>query len=79
MIPYFLSAGVHLTRDLVEVRDAIRRRHPGVEVRLATALGPHPLLDDLVSERIRQVAGGLLEPSVPAPPAAPSGYPHGGG
>jgi sirohydrochlorin ferrochelatase len=56
MIPYFLSAGVHLTRDLVAARDELRRRHPGIDVRLGSALGPHPLLDDLVSERIRQVA-----------------------
>jgi sirohydrochlorin ferrochelatase len=56
MIPYFLSAGVHLTRDLVAARDEVRRRHPGVEFRLGSALGPHPLLDDLVGERIRQVA-----------------------
>jgi sirohydrochlorin ferrochelatase len=57
MIPYFLSAGVHLTRDLVAARDELRRRHPGVDVRLASALGPHPLLDELVWERINQAAG----------------------
>jgi sirohydrochlorin ferrochelatase len=52
MIPYFLSAGVHLTRDLSTARDALRSRHPGVEFRLGPALGPDPLLDRLVSERI---------------------------
>lgn len=54
MIPYFLSAGVHLLRDLTAARDALRRRHPGVEFRLGPALGPHPLLDELVTARIRQ-------------------------
>jgi sirohydrochlorin ferrochelatase len=55
MIPYFLSAGVHLLRDLTAARDALRRRHPEVEFRLGPALGPHDLLVQLVSERIRQL------------------------
>jgi sirohydrochlorin ferrochelatase len=55
MVPYFLSAGVHLVRDLAEARDDLQRRHPDVEFRLGEALGPHPLLDALVAERIRQV------------------------
>ena len=54
MVPYFLSAGVHLIRDLAAARDALSRRHPQVEFRLGAPLGPHPLLDDLVSQRIRQ-------------------------
>ncbi len=56
MVPYFLSAGVHLIRDLTAARDALRDRHPGVEFRLGPALGPHALLEELVSLRIRQVA-----------------------
>ncbi len=55
MIPYFLSAGVHLRRDLTAARDELNRRHPGVEFLLASPLGPHPLLDDLVAERIREL------------------------
>jgi sirohydrochlorin ferrochelatase len=54
MVPYFLSAGVHLIRDLAAARDALRQRHPQVEFRLGAPLGPDPLLDDLVSQRIRQ-------------------------
>src|SRR4051812_28663207 len=54
MVPYFLSAGVHLLRDLTAACDELSRRHPGVEFRLGPALGPDPLLDRLVLERIRQ-------------------------
>src|SRR5215218_2819617 len=57
LVPYFLSAGVHLLRDLTAARDALRRRHPGVEFRLGAALGPHPLLERLVAERIRRLDG----------------------
>jgi sirohydrochlorin ferrochelatase len=55
MIPYFLSDGVHLRRDLAAARDELNRRHPEVEFILGPPLGPHPLLDDLVAERIREL------------------------
>ena len=55
MIPYFLSAGVHLRRDLTAARDELGRRHPHVEFRLGSPLGPHPLLDSLVATRIREL------------------------
>ncbi len=56
MVPYFLSAGVHLRRDLTAARDELQSRHPGVAFRLGAALGPHPLLDSLVAARIRELA-----------------------
>jgi len=57
MVPYFLSAGVHLVRDLTAARDDLQQQHPTVEFRLGPALGPHPLLDDLIAQRIRQTDG----------------------
>jgi sirohydrochlorin ferrochelatase len=60
MIPYFLSAGVHLRRDLTAARDELNRRHPDVHFILGSPLGPHPLLDQLVAERIRE-----LDPAKP--------------
>lgn len=58
MIPYFLSAGVHLLRDLTTARDELSRRHPDVEFRLGPPLGPHPLLDELVAARIDELGRG---------------------
>jgi sirohydrochlorin ferrochelatase len=55
LIPYFLSAGVHLERDLTAARDELNRRHPHVEFHLGPPLGPHPLLDQLVATRIREI------------------------
>lgn len=51
MVPYLLSAGIHLKRDLTAARDELARRYPAVEFRLGPALGPDPLLDDLVARR----------------------------
>lgn len=73
MIPYFLAAGIHLRRDLAAACDALNRRYPGVEFRLGPALGPDPLLDRLVQERIRQIE---LEPNDPAAVTAGSRTPR---
>jgi sirohydrochlorin ferrochelatase len=58
LVPYFLGAGVHLTRDLTAARDALRARYSGIDFRLGPALGPHPLLDELIGQRIRQTDTG---------------------
>ena len=54
LLPYFLSAGVHVRRDLAAARDRLAARFPGVEFRLAEPLGRHPLLLDVVEERARE-------------------------
>lgn len=53
LVPYFLSAGVHVRRDLTEARDRMATRFPEVDFRLAEPLGRHPLLLDVVAERAR--------------------------
>jgi sirohydrochlorin ferrochelatase len=54
MVPYFLSAGVHVVEDLTAARDELAKRHPAVEFMLAEPLGRHPLLAEVVAERARQ-------------------------
>jgi sirohydrochlorin ferrochelatase len=54
MLPYFLSAGVHVRQDLTAIREKLAKRLPGIEFRLADPLGPHPLLLEIVAERARQ-------------------------
>ena len=54
LVPYFLSAGVHVRRDLTEARRKLGERFPDVEFRLAEPLGRHPLLMDVVAERVRE-------------------------
>jgi sirohydrochlorin ferrochelatase len=64
MVPYLLSAGVHLLRDLTAARDELQRRHRGVAFRLGGALGPHPLLDELVALRALEAASDGSPPLV---------------
>jgi sirohydrochlorin ferrochelatase len=54
LVPYFLSAGVHVRHDLAEARDNLAREFPGVEFLLAEPLGRHPLLIDVVAQRAEE-------------------------
>lgn len=54
MIPYFLSPGVHVRRDLSALCTALSARHPGVAFHLADPLGRHPLLLEVVAQRVRE-------------------------
>src|SRR4051812_22992276 len=57
LLPYFLSAGVHVLRDLTAARDALAAESPGVAFVLAEPLGRHPLLLDVVEQRAREAPG----------------------
>jgi sirohydrochlorin cobaltochelatase len=39
VLPMFLGAGGHVRKDLPLLLDAVRAEHPGLAVRLATAIG----------------------------------------
>lgn len=54
MVPYFLSAGVHVTRDLETARRQLAEKHPGVEFLLAAPIGRHPLILEIVTERVAE-------------------------
>lgn len=54
MSPFFLSAGAHATSDLQDFRDQLSAEHPAVEFLLCPPLGLHPLLVDVVLDRIAE-------------------------
>lgn len=60
LVPYFLSAGVHLRRDLTAARADLAERYPGVAFHLGPALGPHALLDRLVLARARETESAAV-------------------
>jgi sirohydrochlorin ferrochelatase len=59
LLPYFLSAGVHVRRDLAEVCRRLAERYPAVRFRLAEPLGRHPQLLEVVAERAREAEEGI--------------------
>ena len=65
LVPYFLSAGVHVRRDLQAHRDRLASEYPEVEFLLAQPLGPHPLLVEILWQRAQLAADeqGARRPS----------------
>ncbi|MFO0881482.1 MAG: CbiX/SirB N-terminal domain-containing protein [Gemmataceae bacterium] len=67
LVPYFLSAGVHVRRDLAAARSNLAQEFPQVSFLLAEPLGRHPLLIDVVVQR---AAEAILTPNqIPSPSA----------
>jgi len=56
MLPYFLSAGVHVANDLREFQQQLTSAHPEVEFVLCPHLGLHPLMVELVLARLAEGA-----------------------
>jgi sirohydrochlorin ferrochelatase len=51
--PYFLWPGNHWDRDIPALAAEASTRHPDVRYLVAAPLGPHPLLGDIVDDRVR--------------------------
>lgn len=49
--PLFLAPGKHASRDIPELVEDARRRHPEVEFELGRVIGADPLLVEIVSAR----------------------------
>jgi sirohydrochlorin ferrochelatase len=52
ILPYFLSPGRHVREHLREARHRLAKLHPGVQWVLCEPLGRHPLLVEIVRERL---------------------------
>ncbi|MBK5224214.1 MAG: CbiX/SirB N-terminal domain-containing protein [Acidimicrobiia bacterium] len=57
LVPYFLHAGNHTTRDLPAFMAAANERHPPVELVMARHLGPDPRLVAILADRAVEAAG----------------------
>ncbi|MBI3462408.1 MAG: CbiX/SirB N-terminal domain-containing protein [Planctomycetes bacterium] len=56
MLPYFLSPGLHVTEDLQAVRDQLATAYPQAEWLLCDPIGRHPLLMQILYERLREAS-----------------------
>ena len=56
LLPYFLSAGMHVREDLEDVRRRLAEQYTAVRFCLAEPLGPHPALVDVLAQRAREAS-----------------------
>lgn len=53
VIPYFLTLGIHLRRDLPRIVEGIASIHPGVRIDVTEPLDGHPSLVGILLDRAR--------------------------
>ena len=54
LLPYFLSAGAHVVEDLKRIRADLALEFPAVRFVLCRPLSQHPLLTEIVVERLKE-------------------------
>ena len=54
LLPYFLSAGTHVTEDLRRYRAQFAEQWPSIRFDLCPPLGLHPLMLDIVCDRLSE-------------------------
>ena len=52
VLPLFLGAGGHVRKDLPELLETLRAKHPGVEWRLQTAIGARPGVIEAMADAV---------------------------
>lgn len=55
VLPYFLTLGVHLERDLPKMITGLQAAHPGVDFQVTPPLEGHPALLEALLDRVRKV------------------------
>lgn len=54
VVPYFLTLGIHLQRDLPRIATELSRIHQNVEIRVTPPLDGHSALADILQDRVRE-------------------------
>lgn len=54
IVPYFLTLGLHMQRDLPVIVERLSRIYKGMEIRVAPPLDGHPALREILLDRARE-------------------------
>jgi sirohydrochlorin ferrochelatase len=58
VIPFFLTVGLHLRRDMPKLVAAAQAQHPGIELIVGQSLEGHPLMPSMILSRVQEVLQG---------------------
>ena len=64
VLPLLLTAASHSKTDVAASVQAGRLNHPGMRLRYGRPLGPHPVLVDVVAQRLAEAGAGASDPVV---------------
>jgi len=51
IVPYFLTTGLHLKRDLPQLIEGIKASHPNIEIEVRDPLDGHPAMAQVLVDR----------------------------
>jgi len=54
IVPYFLTLGLHLQRDLPKLIEQVKKAHPGLVIEVTPPLDQHPAMVEALLDRARQ-------------------------
>ena len=57
IVPYFLTMGIHLKRDLPRIAGELRNIYEGVSIEIGDPLDGHPGLIDILVDRSKEALG----------------------
>ncbi|HLY59409.1 MAG TPA: CbiX/SirB N-terminal domain-containing protein [Terriglobia bacterium] len=57
VIPYFLTEGIHLRRDLPNLIAPLKQRFPRLAIDVGQSLEGHPLMASIILGRVQEVMG----------------------
>lgn len=60
IVPFFLQAGAHVTRDIPELIEKARKQHPKNEIIVTDYVGAHPLIAKVVEELAGKASAELM-------------------
>lgn len=60
IVPFFLQAGAHVTRDIPELIEKARKQHPKIEIIVTDYVGAHPLIAKVVEELAGKASAELM-------------------
>lgn len=63
VVPYFLTLGIHLRRDLPRIVEELESIHPGVHIQVTEPLDGHPALLEIVMARAHSALQTICAPN----------------
>jgi sirohydrochlorin ferrochelatase len=55
VMPMFLFNGIHVTEDIPNELNAIKAKHPGIDIRLTGFIGDDDRIADIIIDRVREL------------------------
>lgn len=61
VIPYFLTEGIHLRRDLPNLLEPLKQKYPRLAIDVGQSLEGHPLMASIILGRVQEIIGELQD------------------